>query len=229
MEQLARRHGTAVPYTDASGLTPRRSVLPAIFGSGYLSDPSLWAYHRRDRQGARRWRRWRKEAAGQCQNESSIIHLKAIASEAQAPGGNWTALTPSGGLHGLLLPNPTLTLHAVRGAGVASKAPPRLRRVGSRLRRAHRCSHHAAALAVLAHAPILRDHHWRLSLNRIRDARDGGRDSVRSSCRSDRDPALSGRRDQSIANASAQGVRPSLYAGGQSLFDSSSNAILRSS
>ena len=91
--------GTAVPYTDASGLTHRGAAFfPAIFGSGYLSDPSLWAYctDATDKAlvggegGA-------KEAAGQCQNESSIIHLKVIASEAQAPGGNWTALTPSGG------------------------------------------------------------------------------------------------------------------------------------
>jgi hypothetical protein len=94
--------GTAVPYTDTSGLTHRGAVFfPAIFTGGntaaYIADPSLWAYctDATDKAlvggdgGA-------KLAAGQCQNESHIIHLQIIASDAPAPTG-WTALTPSGG------------------------------------------------------------------------------------------------------------------------------------
>lgn len=90
--------GTAVPVTDATGLTHRGlAFFPQIFGSGYASTPSLWAYctDATDKAlvggpgGA-------KQAAGHCQNESYIIHLQVNASDAPAPTG-WTALTPSGG------------------------------------------------------------------------------------------------------------------------------------
>ena len=83
---------------DSTGLTHRGLVFfPQIFGSGYASTPSLWAYctDATDKAlvggdgGA-------KQAAGQCQNESYIIHLQVNASNAPAPTG-WTALTPSGG------------------------------------------------------------------------------------------------------------------------------------
>ena len=94
--------GTAVPYTDASGLTHRGAVFfPAIFTGGdtaaYIADPSLWAYctDATDKAlvggdgGA-------KAAAGQCQNEDNIIHLQIAPSDAQAPAG-WASLPPSGG------------------------------------------------------------------------------------------------------------------------------------
>jgi hypothetical protein len=85
--------------TDANGLRHAGlAFFPQIFGSSYATTPSLWAYctDATDKAlvggegGAR-------EAAGHCQNESSIIHLQVIACDAQAPRGNWTALTPSGG------------------------------------------------------------------------------------------------------------------------------------
>ena len=90
--------GTAPPVTDATGLTHRGLVFfPQIFGSGYASTPSLWAYctDATDKAlvggdgGA-------KEAAGTCRNELNIIHLKVIDSDAPSPTG-WTALAPSGG------------------------------------------------------------------------------------------------------------------------------------
>ena len=70
---------------------------PQIFAGYSASTPSLWAYctDATDKAlvggdgGA-------KLAAGQCQNESYIIHLQSIASDAPAPAG-WTGLTPSGG------------------------------------------------------------------------------------------------------------------------------------
>ena len=94
--------------TDANGLRHAGlAFFPQIFGPSYATTPSLWAYctDATDKAlvggegGA-------KEAAGHCQNESSIIHLQVIASDAQAPGGNWMALTLKWGLHGLLLPTP---------------------------------------------------------------------------------------------------------------------------
>ena len=90
--------GTAVPYTDASGLTHRGlSVFPQIFAGYSASTPSLWVYctDATDKAlvggdgGA-------KGAAGQCRNDSYIVHLQQIASDAPAPEG-WTALAPSGG------------------------------------------------------------------------------------------------------------------------------------
>ena len=84
--------------TDANGLRHAGlSIFPQIFGSGYASTPSLWAYctDATDKSlvggdgGA-------KAAAGHCENEANIIHLQAIATGAPAPTG-WTALTPSGG------------------------------------------------------------------------------------------------------------------------------------
>jgi hypothetical protein len=83
---------------DSTGLTHRGLVFfPQIFGSGYASTPSLWAYctDATDKAlvggdgGA-------KQAAGHCQNESFIIHLQVNASDAPAPTG-WTALAPGGG------------------------------------------------------------------------------------------------------------------------------------
>ena len=80
---------------DSTGLTHRGLVFfPQIFGSGYASTPSLWAYctDATDKAlvggdgGA-------KSAAGQCQNELNIIHLQGIATGSPAPAG-WTALTP---------------------------------------------------------------------------------------------------------------------------------------
>ena len=75
--------GTAVPYTDAGGLTHRGvAIFPAIFTGGnaaaYIADPSLWAYcpNATDKallgdgvvDGS-------KSAAGVCMNENSVIHL----------------------------------------------------------------------------------------------------------------------------------------------------------
>lgn len=103
--------GTAVPFTDSSGLTHRGAAFfPAIFTGGnvaaYIADPSLWAYctDATDKalvggEGGS------KEAAGQCRNESYIIHLKVNASDAPAPEG-WTALPPSGGFTAYYLLTP---------------------------------------------------------------------------------------------------------------------------
>ncbi|MCA1681004.1 MAG: hypothetical protein LC777_19725 [Actinobacteria bacterium] len=84
---------------DSTGLTHRglTTIFPQIFAGYNASTPSLWAYctDATDKSlvggdgGA-------KLAAGHCQNESYIIHLQNIASDAPAPAG-WTALTPSGG------------------------------------------------------------------------------------------------------------------------------------
>ena len=93
--------------TDSTGLTHRGLVFfPQIFGSGYASTPSLWAYctDATDKAlvggdgGA-------KAAAGQCRNEDNIIHLQIMPSDAQAPVG-WMSLPPSGGntVHYLLTP-----------------------------------------------------------------------------------------------------------------------------
>lgn len=87
--------GTAVPYTDASGLTHRGlAFFPTIFGSSYASTPSLWAYctDATDKalvggDGGS------KLAAGHCENDLYIIHLQINASGAPAPAG-WTALAP---------------------------------------------------------------------------------------------------------------------------------------
>jgi len=89
--------GTAVPYTDASGLTHRGfSLFPFIFPT-YVSDTTLWAYcpDATDKAlvggdgGA-------MSVAGVCQNELNIIHLQGIATGAPAPAG-WTAATTSSG------------------------------------------------------------------------------------------------------------------------------------
>ncbi|HEY4704723.1 MAG TPA: hypothetical protein VII27_03180 [Thermoplasmata archaeon] len=94
--------GTAVPYTDASGLTHRGAVFfPAIFTGGnvaaYVADPSLWAYctDATDKAlvggdgGA-------KSAAGHCENVLNIIHLQGIATGEPAPAG-WSVATTGGG------------------------------------------------------------------------------------------------------------------------------------
>lgn len=88
--------GTGTPTVDSTGLTHRGAVFfPAIFGvstATYIATPSLWAYctDATDKNlvggdgGA-------KAAAGQCQNETNIIHLQGVASGDPAPNG-WTAL-----------------------------------------------------------------------------------------------------------------------------------------
>jgi len=94
--------GTAVPYTDESGLTHRGAVFfPAIFTGGnvaaYVADPSLWAYctDATDKAlvggdgGA-------KSAAGHCENVLNIIHLQGIATGEPAPAG-WSVATTGGG------------------------------------------------------------------------------------------------------------------------------------
>jgi hypothetical protein len=93
--------GTAVPYTDATGLTHRAaSIFPTILGvssATYIADPSLWAYctDATDKSlvggdgGA-------KGNAGHCQNDSYIIHLQGIAAGDQVPNG-WTAAGVIGG------------------------------------------------------------------------------------------------------------------------------------
>ena len=79
---------------DSTGLTHLGVVFfPAIFGSGYETTPSLWAYctDATDKAlvggtgGA-------KIAAGQCRNELHIIHLQVTPTlaDAQAPAG-WTS------------------------------------------------------------------------------------------------------------------------------------------
>ena len=90
--------GTAVAYTDANGLTHRNlSIFPQIFPGYSASTPSLWAYCTdATDKGLVGGDGGAKLAAGHCENESYIIHLQNIASDAPAPQG-WTALAPSGG------------------------------------------------------------------------------------------------------------------------------------
>lgn len=88
--------GTAVPYTDARGLTHRGvAIFPAIFTGGnaaaYIADPSLWAYcpNATDKallgdgvvDGS-------KSAAGVCMNENSVIHLLDVP-EGPSPPNRW--------------------------------------------------------------------------------------------------------------------------------------------
>ena len=93
--------GTAVPYTDASGLTHRGAVFfPAIFTGGnvaaYVADPSLWAYCTdATDKGLVGGDGGAKSAAGQCENELNIIHLQGIATGDPVPTG-WTAAATSG-------------------------------------------------------------------------------------------------------------------------------------
>lgn len=89
--------GTAVPFTDASGLTHRGlAFFPQIWAT-YAADPSLWAYCTdATDKGLVGGDGGAKQAAGTCQNELYIIHLQVNASDAPAPAG-WTALAPSGG------------------------------------------------------------------------------------------------------------------------------------
>lgn len=83
---------------DSTGLTHRGLVFfPQIFGSGYASTPSLWAYctDATDKAlvggdgGA-------KHAAGTCRNEQHIIHLLWVDADAPGPEG-WSTLTLDGG------------------------------------------------------------------------------------------------------------------------------------
>ncbi len=91
--------GTAVTYTDASGLTHRGAAFfPTIFTGGntaaYIANPSLWAYCTdATDKGLVGGDGGAKLAAGHCENESYIIHLQSNANDAPAPAG-WTALTP---------------------------------------------------------------------------------------------------------------------------------------
>ena len=87
--------------TDSSGLRHAGlGFFPAIFGSTYATTASLWAYctDATDKAlvggdgGA-------KAAAGHCMNDSSIIHLQAIATGDPAPNG-WTSLTPGASFPG---------------------------------------------------------------------------------------------------------------------------------
>ena len=91
--------GTAVPYTDSSGLTHRSaSIFPAIFGvstAAYILDPTMWAYctDATDKAlvggdgGA-------KSSAGHCENDLYIIHLQGIVTGDPAPSG-WIGLPPN--------------------------------------------------------------------------------------------------------------------------------------
>ena len=92
-------HDGGTGQVDPTGLTHRGVVFfPAIFGvtpATYIATPSLWAYctDATDKNlvggdgGA-------KAAAGQCQNDSYIIHLQGIATGDNAPIG-WTGLSPN--------------------------------------------------------------------------------------------------------------------------------------
>jgi hypothetical protein len=86
--------------TDANGLRHAGlGFFPAIWPT-YASDPSLWAYCTdATDKGLVGGDGGAKQAAGHCQNELYIIHLQAIANDAQAPAG-WTALTPSASFPG---------------------------------------------------------------------------------------------------------------------------------
>lgn len=97
-------HDGGANTVDSTGLTRRGvSVFPAIFGvsrSAYIATPSLWAYcpDATDKAlvggdgGA-------KAVAGNCQNDSYIIHLQAIATGDPAPNG-WISLTPGSPIAG---------------------------------------------------------------------------------------------------------------------------------
>lgn len=82
---------------DSTGLTHLGVVFfPAIFGSGYATTPSLWAYctDATDKAlvggdgGA-------MLVSGQCRNEDNIIHLKGIETGAPAPA-DWDIATTIG-------------------------------------------------------------------------------------------------------------------------------------
>lgn len=89
--------GTAVPFTDDSGLTHRGFVFFPQIWPTYATDPSLWAYCTdATDKGLVGGDGGSKQAAGHCQNEWYIIHLQVNASDAPAPAG-WDALAPSGG------------------------------------------------------------------------------------------------------------------------------------
>jgi hypothetical protein len=94
--------GTAVPYTDAGGLTHRSvAIFPAIFTGGnvaaYIADPSLWAYcpNATDKpllgdgvvDGS-------KSTAGVCMNEGTVIHLLSVPAGQSAPEG-WSPIPGS--------------------------------------------------------------------------------------------------------------------------------------
>jgi len=87
-------HDGGTGQVDSTGLTHRGLVFfPEIFGPTYATTPALWAYctDATDKnlvggdEGV-------KAAAGQCQNDSSIIHLQGIPAGDPAPEG-WTSLS----------------------------------------------------------------------------------------------------------------------------------------
>ena len=103
--------GTAVPYTDADGLTHRGvAIFPGIFTGGnsaaYIADPSLWAYcpNATDKgllgdgvvDGS-------KSTAGVCMNESTVIHLLSVP-VGQSPPKGWSPIPGSSTGYYLLTP-----------------------------------------------------------------------------------------------------------------------------
>ena len=89
--------GHTEPYTDENGLRHVGLVFfPAIFGSTYASDPSLWAYCTdATDKGLVGGDGGAMIAAGECRNDLNIIHLLGIAAGAPVPTG-WTAAATSG-------------------------------------------------------------------------------------------------------------------------------------